>query len=195
MNELGVSPLNCHGMRQILFVQGAGENVHDEWDDKLVASLRRELGDEFEVLYPVMPDEGDPKFAAWSAAVEEQIARLNDGAIVVGHSVGGTILINTLASYTPPITLGAIILLAAPFMGDGGWKSDDIVPRANLGDALPSGVPVILYHGTEDTTVPVAHLGLYAKAIPAAKTIRAENRDHQFDNDLGIVAREIRKSG
>ena len=31
--------------RQILFIQGAGEGTYDEWDDKLVDSLRRALGD------------------------------------------------------------------------------------------------------------------------------------------------------
>ena len=182
-------------MRQILFVQGAGENVHDDWDDKLVASLRSELGNEFEILYPVMPDEGNPKLATWSAAITEQIARLSDGAILIGHSVGGTILINLLATYKPPIRLGAIILLAAPFMGEGGWKSDDIAPRAHLGEQLPSGVPVILYHGRDDNTVPVAHLALYAKAIPAATATTTDNGDHQFNNDLSMVARQIRSNG
>ena len=29
------------GRRQILFIQGGGVDAHDEWDDKLVDSLRR----------------------------------------------------------------------------------------------------------------------------------------------------------
>ena len=45
---------------QVLFIQGAGEAVHDQWDDKLADSLRRELGDRYDVLYPRMPDEADP---------------------------------------------------------------------------------------------------------------------------------------
>ena len=31
--------------RQILFVQGGGEGTHDEWDNKLVDSLERNLGE------------------------------------------------------------------------------------------------------------------------------------------------------
>lgn len=35
----------CSSMpRQVLFVHGAGETVHDTWDNKLVQSLERELG-------------------------------------------------------------------------------------------------------------------------------------------------------
>ena len=49
--------------QQILFIQGGGAGAHDEWDDKLVDSLRRELGDGYEVRYPRMPDEDDPSYA------------------------------------------------------------------------------------------------------------------------------------
>ena len=38
--------------RQILFIQGGGAGAHDEWDDKLVKSLRRELGSGYEVRCP-----------------------------------------------------------------------------------------------------------------------------------------------
>ena len=32
--------------RQVLFVQGAGPDAHDGWDDKLADSLQRALGDD-----------------------------------------------------------------------------------------------------------------------------------------------------
>ena len=57
------------GTRQILFIQGGGAGAHDEWDDKLFDSLRRELGDGYEVRYPRMPDEDDPSYARWSEAI------------------------------------------------------------------------------------------------------------------------------
>ena len=41
--------------RQILFIQGAGAGTHDEWDDKLVESLRQMLGDGSEIRYPSCP--------------------------------------------------------------------------------------------------------------------------------------------
>ena len=63
-------------VREILFVQGAGKAVHDEWDNKLVESLRREVGPAYEVRYPVMPNEADPQLAAWRVALESEIAAL-----------------------------------------------------------------------------------------------------------------------
>jgi predicted alpha/beta hydrolase family esterase len=180
-------------MRQILFVQGAGEDVHEQWDNKLVESLRRELGPRYEIRYPVMPNEADPKLSTWGVALEAEMATLDNGAIVVGHSVGGTILIHVLAERNPPVVLGAIALIAAPFIGNGGWESEDIEPRPDLAARLPAGVPVFLYHGDKDAIAPVEHLALYASAIPTAHVRRLTNRDHQLDNDLSEIARDIRE--
>jgi len=83
--------------RQILFIQGGGAGAHDQWDAKLVDSLRRGLGDGREVRYPRMPDEDDPSYARWVEAIRREMAGLDDGAVVIGHSVGGTLLINALA--------------------------------------------------------------------------------------------------
>jgi hypothetical protein len=60
--------------RQILFIQGGGAGAHDHWDDKLFDTLRRGLGDEYEVRYPPMPDESDPSYARWSVAIRREIA-------------------------------------------------------------------------------------------------------------------------
>lgn len=178
--------------RQILFVQGGGEGVHEEWDSKLVESLRRELGPDYEVRYPLMPNEADPKFASWKRRLDKELATLPNGAVVVGHSIGGTIVINVLAKRAPSVALGAIVLIDAPFVGRGGWPSDDIAPRSDLGAHLPTGVPVFLYHGDEDEIAPVAHVDLYATAIPRAHVRRLAGRDHQLNNDLSEVATDIR---
>ena len=180
-------------MRQVLFVQGGGEDVHDQWDNKLVDSLRSELGPDYEIRYPVMPNEADPAYAAWKRALEREIAALGHGAIVIGHSVGGTILAHALAERTPQTSLGAICLIAAPFIGAGGWKSDDIEPRSDLAARLPRDVPLFLYQGRNDDTVPFAHIELYARAIPRAHVRRLANRDHQLNNDLSELASDIRR--
>jgi len=177
---------------QLLFIQGGGARVHDEWDDKLVSSLRRELGPRYEVRYPRMPNEGDPSYAAWCATLQVELARLNDGAIVIGHSIGGTILINVLAEHPPERTLGAIVLIAAPFLGEGGWPPDDWQPQREIGGRLPSGVPIYLYHGLADDTAPPSHAELYARAIPQAHLRLLPGRDHQLNNDLGEIAALIK---
>lgn len=177
--------------RQILFIQGAGEGTHDEWDNRLVASLERALGPDHEVRYPRMPGEDDPTFATWSARLEREIAQLDHGCILVGHSVGGAVLVHTLAA-RPALSgrVAAICLVAAPFVGDGGWPSDEVDTRGDWAAPL-AGIPVHLYHGDADDTVPMAHLDLYAKAMPHAHVHRLEGRDHQLNDDLSEVAADI----
>ena len=178
--------------RQLLFVQGGGERVHDDWDAKLVTSLRAELGPDYEVLYPRMPNEDDPRYAAWATAIAHELAGLDEGAILVGHSIGGAILINALAEHPPERALGAIVLISASFVGEGGWQSDDWAPHRELGEKLPSGVPIYLFYGLADTTVPTSHAELYAHAIPQAEVRRVPARNHQFNDDLSEVAAVIR---
>ena len=182
-------------MRQVLFVQGGGEGVHDHWDNRLVESLRSELGPDYEVRYPAMPNEADPTYAAWKRALERELAALEQGAVVIGHSVGGTILVNVLAERAPHRRLGAICLIAAPFIGAGGWESDDIEPRSDLAARLPRDVPIFLYHGRDDDAVPFAHSQLSARAIPHAHVRLLANRDHQLNNTLSELASEIRRLG
>ena len=178
--------------RQGLFVQGGGAGAPDDWDDKLVESLERALGPDYEIRYPRMPNEDDPRYAAWKATLEREIATLDDRAILVGHSLGGTMLVNTLAERSTTRKLGALFLIAAPFVGDGGWSSDDLESPQDLGARLPRDVPVHIYHGLEDQTAPPLHAELYGRAIPHARVHRLPGRDHQLDNDLREVAAEIR---
>jgi pimeloyl-ACP methyl ester carboxylesterase len=176
---------------QVLFIQGGGAGAHDEWDDKLVESLRRELGGGYEVRYPRMPDEGDPGYARWSSAIWREMADLDGGAVVAGHSAGATILVNALAEQPPEKGLGAIVLIAAPFVGEGGWPSDEFELTSDLGARLPPGVRVHVFHGLQDKTVPPSHAGLYALAIPQAQLRQLPGRDHQLNNDLSEVAEAV----
>lgn len=178
--------------RQVLFIQGGGAGVHDDWDRALADGLRDALGAGWEVRYPRMPGEDDPRYALWSAAIRGELADLGDGAIVAGHSVGATILVNVLAERPPPATLGGIVLIAAPFAGDGGWPTDGFTPPADLGAALPDGVPVLVYHGDDDDEVPSSHAALYARAIPQAQVRLLPGRDHQLGGDLSVVAAALR---
>jgi predicted alpha/beta hydrolase family esterase len=88
---------------QLLFVQGAGEGTHDRWDRKLVESLEGELDTDYSVRYPRMPNEDEPRYSEWKAALIDQFKTLGDGAILVGHSVGGTVLLHLLAEERPKL--------------------------------------------------------------------------------------------
>lgn len=176
---------------QVLFIQGGGAGTHDEWDNKLVDSLRRELGAAHDIRYPSMPDEDEPNYATWSAAIRHEMAALDAGAVVVGHSVGGTIVINALAEQAHDHDLAAVVLIAAPFLGPGGWPSGGTELPSDAGSRLGTSA-IHVFHGLEDEIAPPSHAELYAEAIPQARLHLLASRDHQLNDDLSEVAHAIR---
>lgn len=185
------APAEPRTPHRVLFIQGGGEGAHDQWDDKLVESLARKLGPDYKILYPRMPKEADPHYLRWKTALKQEFAKLNEGAVLLGHSIGGTVLINVLAEEPLDWTPGGIFVISAPFVGPGGWPSQDMQAMPSLGARLPADVPVYFYHGSQDKSVPYEHVGLYEKAIPQAVVRRLAGRDHQLNNDLSDVAADI----
>jgi predicted alpha/beta hydrolase family esterase len=178
-------------VKHVLFVQGGGRDTHDSWDNKLVASLKQALGSGYRIRYPRMPDEADPDPVAWKKVITRELRRLSDGVILVGHSLGAAILIDYLGDGSPKHRLAGVFLIAPPFMGDGGWPSDDLRPTKELVSDLPEGAPLYLYQGSDDETVPSSHIGMFAKTLPHATIRRFEGRNHQLNDDLSEVARDI----
>jgi predicted alpha/beta hydrolase family esterase len=81
--------------KHVLFIHGAGEGAFEE-DGLLVASLQTALGPAYEVRYPKMPEEDSATYADWKAPIERELASLDDAVILVGHSVGGLVVVKYL---------------------------------------------------------------------------------------------------
>ena len=178
----------------MLFVQGAGPGAHAE-DAVLAANLGAALGPEFEVRYPELPNEAAPEAAVWQARIAAEVATLNEGALLVGHSAGGVNLLMVVATSPPARALAGVFLTAVPFCGPGGWECGDVVLPNELGTRVPPRVPVFLYHGREDAVVPFGHVELYTQALPQAVVRRLDGRNHQLNEDLSDVASDIRRLG
>lgn len=181
--------------KQVLFLQGGGKDTHDAWDNKLVASLTKELGPGYTIRYPRMPNESEPDAPAWKAAIARELRTLMDNVILVGHSLGAAILIDYLADGKLERRVAGVFLIAPPFIGDGGWASEELRPTKELVAKLPKGAPLYLYQGRQDEIVPFSHVGMFEKALPRAIIRRLEGRNHQLDDNLSEVAHDIRLLG
>ena len=85
---------------QALFIQGAGQGAHAA-DEKLVASLGQLLGPEFDIHYPVMPHEDDADYEIWRVQIASELAAMHDPVLLLGHSVGASMLLKYLSEITP----------------------------------------------------------------------------------------------
>src|SRR4051812_30249563 len=82
--------------KQVLFIQGGGNGGY-EADAKLVASLQKALGKDYELNYPRMQtDEAAPDFG-WLEQIGREIGKLRNDFILVGHSLGASFLLKYLS--------------------------------------------------------------------------------------------------
>jgi serine hydrolase len=175
---------------QVLFVHGAGGEAYAT-DGNLVRSLRRGLGPDFEVHYPKMPGGEAPEYRAWSGLLSCELGASNSAVILVGHSLGGSILLKHLSEERVEHTIAGVFLIAAPYWGTVDWKVAEFELREDFPAALPEDVPIFLYHSRDDEVVPFAHLALYAGRLPRASVREFDDRGHQLGDDLSEVADDI----
>ena len=176
----------------ILFIHGAGEGAYTE--DKLLAdNLQQQLGDSYSVVCPKLPNEADAPYDQWKHIILDTIHGMPEPVILAGHSVGASILLKILSETTPDKHIAGIYLLATPFWGGDGWRYDgyeQLQLPSDIANILPKA-PIYLYHCKNDEIVPFTHLGLYKKLLPDATIREVAGGNHQFNNDLTVVAQDI----
>jgi predicted alpha/beta hydrolase family esterase len=178
--------------QQVLFIQGAGEGAHQE-DGLLMASLQNALGSAYDVHYPKIHHEGEIEFAEWKTQRDRELAALEDEVILVGHSVGASVLLKYLSEGQVRKSIAGLFLIAAPYWGvDDFWKWEEARLPQDIANKLASIPRVFFYHSRDDEIVPYAHLVLYTEKLPQATIRKFDGRGHQFNNDLSEVAEDIK---
>lgn len=177
--------------KQILFIHGGGENGF-EADTELYLSLQKALGEGYKVHYPKMPsDETLPDFG-WLQCIEDNLFKLDRELIVVGHSLGASMLLKYLSEHKIQKTVIGILLIATPFWnGDEKWVKG-LMLQKGFEDKLPNNIPIYLYHCRDDKEVSFKNLAIYSEKLPQARLREIARGGHQLDNDLTIVANDIK---
>lgn len=177
--------------KPVLFIQGGGEGAHAS-DAPLAASLKQALGTGYEVYFPRMRGEDDPSLEPWKQQIGAELSRLSGAVTLVGHSLGGSMLLSYLAERAPPNPIDALVLLAAPAWDGKQWAFDDLLLPDDLADRLAAIPRLLLYHCRDDEVVPFAHLALHATKLPRAVAVTMASGGHQFGNDLRAMAADLR---
>jgi len=82
-----------------------------DWKD----SLSPQLGQNFDVFTPKMPNGMNARYLEWRLWLEKIIPLLDNNIILIGHSLGGIFLAKYLSENLFSKTIKATILVAAPF--------------------------------------------------------------------------------
>lgn len=177
--------------KHVLLIHGGGQGAY-EADEELAADLQNLLGAAYDVRYPKMPDEERPEYEAWKNQIARELTALDGEVILVGHSLGGSILLKYLSEEKVEKPVAGIFLIATPYWGAEDWEVSEYALQDSFASKLPSELPVFFYHSRDDEVVPFVHLALYAEKLAQATFREFDGCGHQFD-DLSEVAWDIKR--
>ncbi|WP_375691848.1 alpha/beta fold hydrolase [Pseudooceanicola sp. LIPI14-2-Ac024] len=170
---------------RVLYLHGAGAAPGDAPFD----TIRTILGPA-EVVAPQL---ADPEPEAWATVIAEALDDLPEDAILIGHSLGASMLLQVLARRRPVRRAPAVFAFASPFWGAPGWDHAGFALPEDLG-GLDGVGEMFLYHGTADTVVAPDHGDRYAARLGRARVRRVAGADHCFEGaDLAVFATDLRK--
>jgi uncharacterized protein len=159
----------------------------------LVQWLSATLGPNYSVIYPLMHDPEIPEYPAWKEQLERELILLEPEIILIGHSLGGSVIVKLLSEEKVNNKITALFLIAVPFwQKHGDWEIDDFVLAEDFAEKIPSIPFIRLYHSTDDQWVPPEHMNVYLQKLPNATGHLLEGNDHEFKNGLPSLVDDIR---
>jgi predicted alpha/beta hydrolase family esterase len=153
--------------------------------------LQENLGEDYQVLQPRMPNGNNAKYLEWKIYFEKFIPLLSDAVIFVGHSLGGIFLAKYLSEEKYPKRIAATLLVAAPFNTISQHPLADFNIKEDLSLLKKQGGQIILYHSKDDAVVPFSNFENYGKALPSAKQQVFENLNHLNQEQFPELVKDI----
>ena len=178
-------------MKKILFVHGGGKGGYAA-DEALVISLKTTLGKEYQVNYSeIKSNQSTPDFG-WVKQIAGKISKINGDIILVGHSFGASMILKCLSEIQVTKKIVGIFLIATPFWrGNEEWKQG-LELKENFADNLPVKNSIFFYQCLDDEETPLSHFEHYKQKIPEATFREIKSGGHQLNNDLTVVANDIK---
>lgn len=180
-------------MREVLFIHSAGTQSETEGSGLFLHALRGQLQPDIVVHAPIMPAPDSPEAGPWLEALGRHVAERQVPFALVGHSLGGSIILKYLSENPIPPLLRGVVTVAAPFWGAPDWDVSEYALSPAAGAALAAVKRLVLYHSRDDEVVSFDHLDRYATLLPHAVVRQVDGRGHIFGNgEVADMVADIR---
>lgn len=171
--------------KQILFAHSGGpQGAPGKGSYDLVTYLKKMLGKSYHILDPLIEDPEAPTYEMWKTMLKAQFEALKQPVILIGHSLGGSMLLKYLSEERTEVTISGLFLIAIPQWSATGWDVADFALNKNFEAELPPLGPVFFYQGTHDPVVPSRHLFFYKQHFKNATFREPQVIDHAFAQGL-----------
>lgn len=141
-------------------------------------NLAKDLGEDFDVFTPKMPNPWNARFSEWKIWFERLIPLLNDEVIFVGQSLGAIFLIKYLSENDYSKSIKATILVGAPYNTPERHPLVDFTLTKPLDGFIKQAGKIIFFHSKDDNIVRIENMERYKKEIPNATCNVLEDRGH-----------------
>jgi len=180
-------------LKHIFFVHSAGsQGGSGEGSFDLVSTLETELSSDYHIQYPVINNPEVPTYQTWKKLFSFKLKEYTEPLILVGHSLGGSVLLKYLSEEKVDISIVGLFLISIPHWGKKDWEVEEFVLPENFETKLRHISNVFLYHSKNDEIVPFEHLSFYKNAFPNATVRELEGKDHAFARGLPVLVADIK---
>lgn len=178
--------------RTILFIHSAGpQDGEHEGSNDLLHNLREGLDPTSTLLAPHMPSPDNPTYASWKQAIDGLIPTLPEEVVLIGHSLGGSILLKYLSEEAFAPRIVGMVLIATPYWGEQDWDVSEYMLREDFLTGLPAVGRLYLYQSDDDDVVPPQHVDRYAQKLPTATVRTPAGMGHVFAKPCPVLIRDI----
>lgn len=179
--------------KQILFIHSAGPQSEHEGSFDLIVYLQDKLNAEYKLIIPEMPNPESPEYTTWKEQLSKEFAALEGEVTLIGHSLGGSVLLKYLSEEDCHVKISSLHSVAAPFWGKNGfWESEEFMLSENFDAKLPPIPQVFFYHSRDDEVVSFDHFKDYTEKLLTATPRAIESRGHLFYNGLPELVDDIK---
>ncbi len=145
--------------------------------------LQQELGDDFEVFTPKMPNKENAKYVEWKTWFEKCTPFLQDDLVFVGHSLGGLFLAKYLSENVYPKKIKGFFVVAAPFWGKTGkhQRNDNFTLNNDFKSVYQQVLNINFFHSKDDPIVPLEDFEMYKEKLGLPATFKLLDGQGHFN--------------
>lgn len=178
---------------QILFAHSGGaQESPGNGSFDLVMWLRKSLGTQYEISYPIIEDPEDPTYEMWETMLDQELAQKNHPVMLIGHSLGGSMLLKYISEKESDFNISGLFLVATPYWGEDGWNVDDFKLNIDFVKHLPALPAVHIFHCSNDPIVPLEHSKFYKQHLTHAILHELPGDAHAFTGGLPELVKTIK---
>ncbi|PST84353.1 hypothetical protein C7T94_06460 [Pedobacter yulinensis] len=177
----------------LLFAHSAGaQGPPDKGSYGLVAYMRTALEPAFDIRCPIVADPEKPTYDSWTQELTTAFSEIDGSVILVGHSLGGSVLLKFLSEHSLQQRVTGLFLIATPNWDDPDWDVEEYKLESDFAQKLPPVPAAFIYHSTDDPVVPFDHHLFYKTTLSHATVRQLPGNDHVFGAGLPVLIADLR---